>query len=423
VGYKYAASVVKHSLGVASSVRRLDLKDYWPQIGPGQDVSDWLEIGGGSEGQLEQIIAELPDINGYDPQSVPTRLPIADIAPWDLTPVPDQHWIVLNRIPAHEVFILSGEGGAGKSTVALHLCAACVLARDWLGSMPEPGPALFIDAEDHIDVIHRRLYAIKEHYQTSFAEIANNGLNIISLHSRDAVLATTALRSGVLQLTPLYDELLTLVTRIKPKLTVLSSLANFYAASEIDRSTVRQFMSALSRLAVAADGAVVLISHPSLSGMTNGSGLSGSTAWHNSARGRGTLSGAKEDDQGSDYRLLEFKKNQYGPPDEALTLKWRDGMFMAESHNATDYEKAARSAKAETVFLTLLRAFLDQGRNVSHKPNSANYAPKAFASQQEVAGIGAKDLAKAMDKLLADKKIKVSTYGSPSKGWERLEPM
>ena len=29
--------------------------------------------------------------------------------------------------------------------------------RDWLGTMPEPGPSLFIDAEDDEGVIHRRL--------------------------------------------------------------------------------------------------------------------------------------------------------------------------------------------------------------------------------------------------------------------------
>jgi RecA-family ATPase len=424
-GYKYAAAVVKHSIGVAKSVRRLDLKDYWPEIAAGEDVSDWLDHGGGSEGQLESILAELPEINGHDERQEPkpAGLPIANIAPWDLLPLPEQHWIVLNRIPAHEVFILSGEGGAGKSTVALHLCAATVLARDWLGSMPEPGPALFIDAEDHIDVIHRRLFAVKEHYHTSFAELASGGLHIVSLHGKDAVLATTTPRSGILQLTPLHDELLNVVRRIKPKITVLSSLANFYAASEIDRFAVRQFMSALIQVAVAADGAVVLISHPSLTGMSNGSSLSGSTAWHNSARGRAALTGTKEDDQGSDYRLLEFKKNQYGPPDEAHTLKWRDGMFMAESSGATDYEKAAKLARAETVFLELLRAFLDQGRNLSHKSSSANYAPKVFSAQEKAAGIGAKDLAKTMDRLLSDKKIKVAQYGPPSRGWDRLEPV
>ena len=38
----------------------------------------------------------------------------------------------------------------------------------------------------------------------------------------------------------------------------------------------------LRRLAIVANGAVNLLSHPSLTGTNSGSGISGSTAWHNS---------------------------------------------------------------------------------------------------------------------------------------------
>ena len=66
----------------------------------------------------------------------------------------------LTALPRRQCVLFSGEGAAGKSTVLLHLSAAHVLGRDWLGTMPAQGPAIFVDAEDDKDVMHRRLAAI-----------------------------------------------------------------------------------------------------------------------------------------------------------------------------------------------------------------------------------------------------------------------
>jgi RecA-family ATPase len=40
--------------------------------------------------------------------------------------------------------LFSGEGGAGKSITELQKDVAHVTAKDWLGSMPEPGPAIYV---------------------------------------------------------------------------------------------------------------------------------------------------------------------------------------------------------------------------------------------------------------------------------------
>jgi hypothetical protein len=44
-----------------------------------------------------------------------------------------------------------------------------------------------------------------------------------------------------------------------------------------NRSQVQQFINLTTRLAIVANGALVLITHPSLTGINTGSGLSGST--------------------------------------------------------------------------------------------------------------------------------------------------
>jgi hypothetical protein len=56
---------------------------------------------------------------------------------------------------------------------------------------------------------------------------------------------------------------------------------------------------------------VTILSHPSLAGITSGSGISGSTAWHGAFRFRQYLKGVKAADgeqPDNDLRELEFKK-------------------------------------------------------------------------------------------------------------------
>jgi hypothetical protein len=59
-GYAHADAAVKCSTGIAKEIRRLDLTDAWPGIGPGNDVSDWLNGGGGTPERLLELIAAAP---------------------------------------------------------------------------------------------------------------------------------------------------------------------------------------------------------------------------------------------------------------------------------------------------------------------------------------------------------------------------
>ena len=66
-GYAHADNICNLSLGIAKRVRRLDLKDDWPEIPKGGDVSDWLAIGGEhTPEQLKELIAAAPDYAAGD---------------------------------------------------------------------------------------------------------------------------------------------------------------------------------------------------------------------------------------------------------------------------------------------------------------------------------------------------------------------
>jgi RecA-family ATPase len=384
-----------------------------------EQFADWRE-------RLEQEEAAAK-ANGQASADAAAPLPIVDMSGWDHEPVPEQEWTVLHRIPRRQVTLYSGEGGAGKSTKLLHLCAAhAAEGREWLGVLPEPGPAIFVDAEDEKRVLHWRLAAITRHYKISFADLIAGGLNLIALAGEDAVLATTS-RNGKIEPTPRYSQLLELAGDIKPVTIGIASAANVFAGNENDRSQVQQFVGLLTRIAIVANGSVVLISHPSLTGINTGSGLSGSTQWHNAVRARiyergvNPESGEQPDD---DLREIEFKKNQYGPKAGKIVVRYTNGLFLPEQGTGalSTIERAAADAKAEQTFLNLLDRLNRQDRNVSHKPNANNYAPTVFTAEIEAkdAGIRKPTLEDAMRRLFQADKIHLEPYGPPSRGNQRI---
>lgn len=334
----------------------------------------------------------------------------------DGQPTPEPKYIVPNRIPAQQITLFTGHGGSGKSTIGLQLACAHVLGRDWLGSMPEPGPAWFIDTEDPFAIVHWRIDKILSLYNASFTDLINGGLHIAALSGKETILATRDGKTGIIRPTELYLQLIEQAKILKPVNIVIASLAGVFAGNENDRGEVQQFINLLKAFTNITGRGLTLIAHPSKTALADGNGYSGSTMWFNGARAQLNLSGADE----GGLRKLEFLKNQYGAEEQPLTLRWQKGIFTTEATGEAAYEKAAREQQAEQTFLSLLQTNMKQGRNLSHKPNAPNFAPKAMVPQAN--GLAKKDLIDAMERLFQKDKIKVAIYGRQDKGWERIEP-
>jgi RecA-family ATPase len=359
---------------------------------------------------------------GPKPENIP-RIHWLDMSRWDDEPIPQRQWAILNRVPLKQAGLFSGEGGTGKSMIELHRDVAHVIGGDWLGSLPEPGPAFYVGAEDDVDEIHIRLGAVAKHCGVTFARIVSNGLYVLPLFGNDATMCAVTKKSGKIETTALYQQLYEAAGDIRPKNISIDTLSHAFAGNEIDRAQVYGFMRHMQTLAMVARGSVTVLSHPSLSGIQSGSGLSGSTAWHGAARFRMYLTGVKADDgeqPDSDLRQLEFRKNQYGPLGETIVLRYQDGLFLPLPGVAS-IDKAAQEARADDVFLTLLRRFTNQNRNVGDKKGT-NYAPALFAKEEEAkrAGLGNSHLEAAMRRLFVENKIHLEPYGRPYRGSVRL---
>jgi len=110
--------------------------------------------------------------------------------------------------------MLNGEGAVEKSLLLLQLSAAVVLGRDWIGTMPTPGPVIYIGCEDDDDEICRRLEAIAQHYGVSRQDMQSD-LHALSFAGRDSVLAFTD-RIERLHPTPLFGQLRRDIESIRP---------------------------------------------------------------------------------------------------------------------------------------------------------------------------------------------------------------
>jgi RecA-family ATPase len=348
------------------------------------------------------------------------RQPLAwlNMTSWDREPVPARQWAIMDRVPLNQAGLFSGEGGTGKSILELMKNVAHVAGKDWLGSMPEVGPAFYLGAEDDADEIHIRLAAIAEHYGVTFGDLTAGGLKVLPLLGEDATLCALG-KSGRVETTALYKQLYEAAADLKPKNISIDTLSRAFAGNEIDRVQVYAFAVHMQALAKVAGGSVTVLSHPSLAGINSGSGISGSTAWHGAFRFRQYLKGVKADageQPDTNLRELEFKKNQYGPLGESIVLRYQRGLFLPEA-GVSNLDKVARSSKAEEVFMELLQRFSSQKRPVSDKSTAPNYAPTAFAKEDEAKKYRFKrhEFEQAMRCLFKSNKIDINQYGRPSR--------
>lgn len=326
---------------------------------------------------------------------------------------PPREWHVADLIPANQVTMLGGDGGVGKSLLALQLAVGTAGGLQWIGHHPKAGKVLYISAEDDRDELHRRVSDIAALEGIPMSALSN--LILRSLAGEDALLAVADNRQGTLQTTPLLAELDKAMTDYGPALLVLDTLADFHSGQENDRAVARQFIGILRGLALRHECTVLLLAHPSLTGISSGSGLSGSTAWNNSVRSRlyfeRVMDGAYEPDP--DQRRLSTKKANYGKTGNEILVRWTNGAFVPEAEpSLLDINSA--SMKAHRVFLKLLDAFTSEGRPVNAS-SGPNYAPTAFAADPRAEKVTKQAFKRAMSDLFANSKITTEPHGRSSR--------
>ena len=353
-----------------------------------------------------------------NPQSpLKPSLEILDPVAWQDRPIPERRWLVADMIPMQNVMMLSGDGGVGKSIVALQLLVACALGRQWLGRQTRPCKAFGLFCEDDADELHRRLEAICRHYDANLGDLEN--LQLCSRVGLENTLMEwkSAWEAG--ETTWLHAQIMNHMLQFGAQVGVFDSLHDVFSGDEIRRGQARQFIQGLREIAREIDGAVLITAHPSLTGRNTGTGESGSTGWNNAVRSRLYLTETEEQTDGTE-RILKTMKANYGPKGGEIRLRWADGIYE-EIAEEVGMLGSIKRANAETAFLDCLDHMRGEGREVSDRSRAGNYAPRVFETRPEATGYDKKALGRAMERLFAQNTIRVETYGNrPSRQFTRI---
>jgi RecA-family ATPase len=352
------------------------------------------------------------------PPSDPSPLVLVTPCQWKGIGLEEMRWLATRRIPANDVTILSSDGAGGKTTLGLQLAVsvACDLG-DWIGTTTSTGPVIFYSGEEPEKEMRRRLDRVARKRGINPDEIEHLHFHFAE---PDEALLGISTPSGKIVPTATFHALAKSVTDTKPSLLIVDTIAAVYGGSQNDRFQVRTFINRFRRLARDTGCAVVLLDHPSLSGMSSDTGRSGTVDWRNAVRSFLYMRTIAGDDgvEERTFRELEVVKTNYGPAGEKVRLRWEDGSFVVKGSLSTP-QQAAAVAKIDDVFLKLLDKLTAQGRHVRPNPGRS-FAPNEFAKEREAEGVTAKAFETSMRRLLDHKKIALKTEGSPSKRTTRI---
>lgn len=337
-------------------------------------------------------------------------------AVWKDTQPEQQRWLASARIPSGDLTIMAGNGGSGKTEIMVQLLVYVAAGLgDWLGCTIENGVALFLSCEEPEHNIRDREERICKHRCLAPYDLPNLHMVFPDL---EATWLAHATKDGRLTRAPLLDWLEAWIVQHKPRLVVIDSIAAVFDGDAIARRQVRAFLAMLRKIAREHDTAIVLLDHPSVRGMADGSGTANSVDWRNSVRSMLHLSDPDKDDQ--DVRTLTVTKSNYGRTGEKVTLRWDTLTFTTAMAGQSSPHRAAADRDVDETFLRLLDRFTAQGRTLRPSTGRGS-APAEMADEPDTGGIKVDAFRAAMTRLLAAGTIRIVESGPPSKRVKHIE--
>lgn len=282
-----------------------------------------------------------------------------DLSAWVGCEPSDRHFLVPGLIPGGCVTSLYGDGGSGKTLLALDLmvCMASRYSALWLGERALGFKSVGLFAEDDADEIVRRLQRICRARDVDFASVAPS-ISALPGVGMDTIVGDFN-ESGEVISTPLMIDLLCHVKEVGAALLVLDYAAALFGGNEIDRAQVSAFMRFLNSLAYTYDIAILLLGHPSVDGMRGGRGTSGSTAWRNQARSFLHLTVDEVQDDPEERRLLTLAltKSNYSRAGRVFKLASDGGQFdvLTVADGPAKKAKGPRLSSSQKVALNALQ--------------------------------------------------------------------
>ena len=336
-------------------------------------------------------------------------------------PVPERRWLVPHLVPRGAVTMLSGDGGVGKSLLAMQLMTAGAVGGKWIGIDVPRFTSLGFFCEDDRNELHRRQIGINRHFGCGLEDL--EAITWLPRVFVENVMVQFAKDSHTPpRLNKPYRDVEELVRAHAIELIVIDTVADVFGGNENFRTEVRAFIAHMRALARINDGAVLLMAHPSVAGQQSGTGLSGSTAWNNSVRSRLYFTrprNAGEDE--ADARELRGMKANYSTSGAKIRLRYEQGVFVRDD-SGTGMVAAIEARNLAKRFAELVAIATTRKINLSPSPSNV-YAPSVLRRLPEARGLTQEVLIRAMHDALADGLVKVVETGRASRVRTRLLPI
>jgi len=260
-----------------------------------------------------------PEVIGVEP---PTTIQIVRASSlYGHEPKP-MEWLMDEWMPMGQVTAVYGDGGVGKTQLIQQLMTCVAAGRPFMETETKQGPVMGLFAEDDIDQLHRRQLGINSLYGLDLR--AQENMYFMARPAQDNVLMEFDGKNANGIKTKIWHALREQVGDIKPTMLTVDTAADTFGGNEIDRQQVRRYIQGcLTALSLEFNLALALLAHPSASGLSNGSGTGGSTAWHNSVRCRWFIYPNPE----KGCMTLVLMKNNYG----------KKGMEIDFAHNGQGF--------------------------------------------------------------------------------------
>lgn len=374
------------------------------------------------ESAPSNVVPIREDVSARDADKEPAALlDLIDPSSWADTLAPERSWRVKDYIPDRQATLLTGKGAAGKSLLSQQQCTCLALGLPFLGLETVETVSLYITCEDDADELHRRQKAICTSLAVPVASLSGK-LHLLSLQGEMGSELATFDHDGRMRSSPRFDQIVETCKAHNIRFIVLDNTAHLFTGNENDRHQVAAFINLCNRLALAIDGAVVIVGHPNKAGDS----YSGSTAWENQVRSRLFME-IPVDENGNapnpDMRLLRREKANYAQRGGDLEFLWRAGAFVLATDIPSDerrtIEQVAQDGNENALFLKCLAACTAKKRAVSHI-NGINYYATIFARMTEGDGAHPKVFERAFERLLHLGKIELEAtlWKGPNRHWK-----
>ena len=238
-----------------------------------------------------------------------------ELKTWNTTEPPSsRRWLVNGWLPAGRVTLLVGQGGVGKSRLAIQLAAGIASGGrraeeaahsnevdSWietsssdalkLGNAVEPwgSPIVYASWEDEWDEFRRRLSGLSGAPAPWVTPERLSHLHFADMNEHSALWVPRANRRSYTdtmgETTLAGHELRRLCREEGARLLIVDPSAAAYGCDENNRTAVRAFLSDLDAWARENDCAILILSHPS----KGGADYSGSSDWQAGVRSMWTL--------------------------------------------------------------------------------------------------------------------------------------